>query len=275
MFPTDLAIAPDDLAKAAEERGFESIFFPEHTHIPTGRKTPFPGGEPIPEEYKRTHDPLVALTAAATVTSTIKLATGICLVAQRDPIVTAKEVASVDFLSGGRFIFGVGFGWNVDEMEDHAVDPNRRRAIAREKILAMKALWTSDEGSFEGRYVKVPPSWSWPKPVNKPHPPILIGGGGTPSTFRHMAEWADGWLPNFIRGDFTSRVADMRAAFEKAGRDPASASVTVFGAPRDPERLEAFAKAGVERVVFGLPPRGADEVLPALDRRAELIARIS
>src|SRR5438132_676954 len=199
MFPTDQSIRPDELAREAEERGFESIFYPEHTHIPTGRKTEWPGGGDLPEEYRRLHDPFIALTAAAGATDRIKLGTGICLVGQHDPIVLAKTVASVDVVSDGRFLFGVGFGWNTDEMEDHGVDPKFRRSIAREKVLAMKSLWTEEAGSFDGKYVHVPPSWSWPKPVQQPHPPILIGGAASDTVFKHVVEWADGWMPIGVR----------------------------------------------------------------------------
>lgn len=272
MFPTDLAARPDEVASAAEERGFSSIFFPEHTHIPTSRRTPWPGGAPLPEEYKRTFDPFVALPFAAAVTTRIRVGTGICLVGQRDPIVLAKEVASIDVLSGGRFLFGVGFGWNEEEMEDHGTDPRFRRSVVREKILAMKALWTQDEAAFDGRFVRFSESWSWPKPLQRPHPPIILGGSGSAVTFRHVVEWADAWMPIEGRYDIVERVPDLRRAAEEAGRDPDSIEVGVFGFRGNPETLERYAEAGIARVIFGLPPADRDTVLRVLDRHAGVVA---
>jgi len=229
MFATDQAIRPDRLAQELEDRGFESLFLPEHTHIPTSRLTPYPAGGELPEEYKRTFDSFVAITAAAARTERLVLGTGVCLVAQHDPIVLAKQVASVDVLSGGRLVVGVGYGWNVEEMLDHGVDPKRRRALVREKVLAMKALWTDDEASFEGDLVRFGPSWSWPKPVQQPSPPIFLGGAAGPTLFDHVIEWADGWMPIGGRGLSTS-LPQLRRAAEDAGRDPDSIGVMVFGA---------------------------------------------
>jgi probable F420-dependent oxidoreductase len=274
MFPTDQSIRPDDLAREAEDRGFESIFYPEHTNIPTTRKTAWPGGGDLPEEYRRLHDPFIALMAAAGATQSIKLGTGISLVAQHDPVVLAKTVASLDVLSNGRFVLGVGFGWNEDEMEQHGVDPHYRRTIVREKILAMKSLWTEEAGSFEGKFVRVEPTWSWPKPVQKPHPPILIGGVGSDTVFKHVIDWADGWMPIGGRYDILERVEVLRAQGAEAGRDPASIEITIFGAPRDPDVMERYEDAGVARVIFGLPPAPRDVVLPALDRRAAILQRV-
>ncbi len=206
MFPTDYTIGPVQLATEAERRGFASLWFPEHTHIPVGRRTPWPGGGDLPQEYSHTLDPFVALGAAAAVTERLHLGTGICLVAQHDPIVLAKEVATLDLISGGRFLFGIGVGWNEDEMEHHGVDPSRRRAVVREKVLAMKALWTQDEASFDGEFVKFEPSWSWPKPVQQPHPPILMGGAGGPVTYRHIIEYCDGWMPISGRSNVVERI---------------------------------------------------------------------
>jgi probable F420-dependent oxidoreductase len=273
MFPTDQSIRPDDLAREVESRGFESLWFPEHTHIPTERRTPYPNGGELPEEYKRTLDPFVSCTAAAMVTTRLRVGTGICLVAQRDPIHTAKEVASVDFLTGGRFEFGIGFGWNHDEMEDHGVIPAERRAVAREKMLAVKQLWTQDVGEFQGDHVRVSPSWSWPKPVQRPHPPVHIGGAAGPTLFRHLAEYADGWIPIGGRGMGDSLPA-LHAEFERAGRDPASIIVTVFAALAEAGRLERYQSRGVYRTVFALPAAGRDVVLPLLDRYMDVMRAV-
>jgi len=273
MLCGDRTIAPHELAQEAEARGFESLFLPEHTHIPVARTTPYPGGEPLPEELARLHDPFVALAAAAAVTTRLRLGTGVCLVVERDPIVLAKEVASLDVLSGGRFVFGVGFGWNAEEMADHGADPSKRRAITREKLLAMKALWAEDEASFTGEHVQFPPSWSWPKPVQRPHPPVLLGGQAGEGLFRHVAEWADGWIP-FGGAGVREQLPRLHAAAEAAGRDPDSIRLTIFGARPDPEALEHYASMGVDRTVLALRPAPRDQTLPALDRRAPLIERL-
>jgi probable F420-dependent oxidoreductase len=273
MFPTDLAIRPDHLAREVEARGFESLWFPEHTHIPVSRKTPWPGGADLPDEYRRTFDPFVALSWAAAVTGELRLGTGICLVAQRDPIVLAKEVASLDRLSDGRFLFGIGVGWNVDEMEHHGVDPDRRRALVREQVLAMRGLWTGEEAGYEGEFVRFSPSWSWPKPVQQPHPPVIMGGAGGPVTFRHVAEYCDGWMPIHGRRSVLSKLPELRQACEAAGRDPDSVELGVFGCPPDAEVVESYAEAGFARCVLGLPPAPADIVLPVLDRAVEVLAR--
>ena len=271
LFPTDRSIGPVELAQAVEERGLHSLYFPEHTHIPMSRRTPYPAGGELPEEYKRTHDPFLALTAAAVVTERIQLGTGICLVAQRDPIVTAKAVASLDVLSGGRFVFGIGVGWNEDEMGHHGVEPGRRRAVAREHVLAMKALWTQDEASFEGEHVHLEPSWSWPKPVQHPHPPILLGGAGGPVTFRHVVEYCDGFMPIGGRGVVRDRITELRQVAQEAGRDPDSLLLKVFGVRPKPDTLQDYADAGVGEVIVGLPSAGVDVVLPLLDRCASLV----
>lgn len=270
IFLTDQSIGAAELAREVEARGFESLWVPEHTHIPVGRKTPYPGGEPLPEEYRRTHDPFVVLAAAAAVTTRLRVGTGICLVAQRDPIVTAKAVASLDHVSDGRFVFGIGFGWNHDEMEDHGVDPATRRAKSREHVLAMKALWTEEEGTFAGEHVQLQPSWSWPKPVQRPHPPVLIGGAAGPKMFQAVVDYADGWMPIGGRG-LTENVPKLRRLAEESGRDPDTIRISVFGAEANPGKLEHFANLGAERVVFWLPPAPRDTVLPVLDRYAELL----
>ena len=274
MFPTDRAIPPAELAVAVEERGFESLWFPEHSHIPTSRTSPWPGGPELPDMYRRTLDQYVALTAAATVTSRIGLGSGVTLVAQRDPIWLAKQVASVDHLSGGRMLFGIGYGWNREEMEHHGVDYRSRRDLVREKVLAMKALWTADEASFRGEHVSFAPSWSWPKPVQRPHPPVIIGGGPGPRLYAAVAEYGDGWMPIAGRNPIEDHIARLRRAVADAGRDPDQVSVGVFSAPLDPARLEALAATGVERAVFGLPAEPAGVVLAALDRLAAFVAAL-
>ena len=269
MFPTDYAIGPAELARAVEERGFESLFFPEHTHIPTSRRTPWPGGAELPREYSHTLDPFVASTAAAVATERLRIGTGICLVIERDPITLAKEVASLDFISGGRFLFGIGGGWNLEEMENHGTDPDRRWKLLRERIQAMKAIWTEDEAEFHGRFVDFDPVWSWPKPVQKPHPPIVVGGSG-PHTLQRVVEYGDGWMPILGRDQapLSERIAELNRLAAEAGRG--DIPVSVYGAPTRPEVIEHYAEIGVERCVFFLPPAPAAEVLPLLDRHAEL-----
>jgi probable F420-dependent oxidoreductase len=271
MFATDQAVGPVQLARELEMRGFHSLYLPEHTHIPTSRKTPAPTGEPeLPEEYKRTLDPFVALAAAATVTSRIKLGTGICLVAQRDPIVTAKEVATLDLLSNGRFAFGIGFGWNREEMEDHRVEFRRRRERTREHVLAMQQLWANERAAFHGEFVHLEESWSWPKPVQQPRPPILIGGAPGPTLFAHIAEYADGWIP--IGGAGVRAVLpDLRRAMQQAGRDPADLQIVVFGAIPDRGKLDYYASLGITEVVARLPAGPAATVLRVLDEYAKLL----
>jgi probable F420-dependent oxidoreductase len=278
IFATDTTLQPVDLGRAVEERGFESLWLPEHSHIPTSRATPWggvAGAAPLPEMYRRTHDQFLALAAIAATTQTLVLATGITLVAQRDPIWLAKQVASLDVISNGRVIFGIGYGWNKEEMANHGVAYLERRAILREKILAMKELWTKDEASFAGDYVTIEPSWSWPKPVQRPHPPIVLGGGAGPKTFGDIAEFCDGWMPIAGRHEFTSKVASLHEAARTAGRDPASLSLGIFGAPADADELRRFAAAGVTRAVLPLPSKSPDEVLAKLDAYAPLVAELS
>src|SRR5580693_5523097 len=232
-FPTDYGIYIRELARAAEERGFESLLLPEHTHIPTSRRTPYPGGGDLPKAYSHTHDPFVALSFAASVTTKLLLGTGIALIPQRDPIVTAKCVASLDQLSNGRFLFGIGGGWNVDEMENHGARYETRFKLMRERILAMKALWTQEEAAFHGEFVRFDPAWSYPKPAQRPHPPILLGGE-TDHTLKRVVEFCDGWFPRG-RPDFNAKemVGRLHRAAAAAGRDSASLSITVFRAPAD------------------------------------------
>ncbi|MEA3020929.1 MAG: hypothetical protein QOI47_2453 [Actinomycetota bacterium] len=272
IFLTDKSIGPVELARAVEDRGFESLFVPEHTHIPVGRKTPYPGGDPLPEEYFRTYDPFAALSAAAAVTERIKLATGICLVAQHHPINAAKSVASIDLISNGRMVFGIGYGWNVDEMESHGTRYTERREIVRERILAMRALWTEEQASFEGTHVHLQPSYCWPKPVQPGGPPVLIGGAAGPKMFQAIVDYADGWMPIGGRG-LTENLPKLRQVAEESGRDPDELRITVFGAQADPGKIEHYGELGVERVVLWLPPAPADQVLPILDKYTDLIAR--
>jgi probable F420-dependent oxidoreductase len=270
MFNTDYAMRIDELARAAEERGFESLLIPEHTHIPKSRKSPWPGGPDLPKEYWHTLDPFVALSAAAAATTRLKVGTGICLVVERDPITLAKEVASLDFLSKGRFLFGIGGGWNAEEMANHGTDFKKRWAILRERILAMKEIWTKDEPEFHGEFVDFDPIWSYPKPVQKPHPPILMGVN-TANARQRVVDYCDGWLPIAGRaGDLAAGIADLRKRAEQAGRDPRSITVTVYGAPREESALREYEKLGVERALLLLPSADRDTILPILDRYAKL-----
>ena len=269
IFPTDTAIRPDLLAREVEARGFESLWFPEHSHIPTSRATPWGGRDnapPLPEQYWHTHDQFIALAYAAAGTERIKLGTGITLLAQRDPIWTAKQVASLDHLSDGRAIFGVGYGWNREEMAQHGVAYSERRALLREKVLMMKALWTEDEASFDGKRLSLEPSWAWPKPVQDPHPPIYMGAAIGPKTLSDIAEFCDGWIPIAGRHDIAGQVDRVREAVADAGRDPETFEISAHGAKV--EHLDKLADAGVDRAVFSLPPLGPDVVLPKLDEWA-------
>ena len=270
MFPTDDAITMTELGRAVEDQGFESLWVPEHTHIPTSRRTPWPGGAELPREYSHTLDPFVALGAAAAVTTTLKLGTGICLVIERDPIILAKEVASLDHLSHGRFLFGIGGGWNEEEMENHGTTPRLRWKLLRERVLAMKAIWTQDEAEYHGQFVNFAPIWSWPKPVQQPHPPIFVGGEG-PRTFERVLEYGDAWLPRSRPGvvALVEKMAELNRLAAARGRGPIP--VTISGARPDPTELEQYQAADVERCVFGLPPAPRDEVLPRLARLADLI----
>jgi probable F420-dependent oxidoreductase len=271
MFPTDYAIQPVELARAAEERGFDSLFFPEHTHIPTSRATPFPGGGDLPQMYWHTHDPFVALSACAAVTSTLRLGTAICLVIERDPITLAKEIASLDMISGGRFILGIGAGWNREEMENHGANYTRRWAVVREKILAMKAIWSDEEAEFHGEYVDFEPIWSYPKPVQAGGPPIWIGANSK-WVFDRVADYADGWMP--IGGLGSGNLERMQEALEARGRKLEDLDLALFGAPTNIEHLKGRIEQGFDELIFNLPAAPADEVLPQLDKLAELTAEI-
>jgi probable F420-dependent oxidoreductase len=270
MFPTDYAVAPADIARMAEERGFESLFFPEHTHIPASRETDYPGGGELPPEYSHTHDPFVALTAAAAATERLLIGTGICLVIERDPITTAKEVASLDQLSGGRFLFGVGAGWNAEEMENHGTEPSRRFGVMRERIEAMKAIWTEDEASYHGRHVDFERIWSWPKPAQRPHPPIIVGGNGKHVLDRVVA-YGDEWMPNRIES-----VEELGERMELLGQMAADAGrptpkVGLYAAPAKPAEIERYEAIGVGRYVFWVPPSPRPEAEERLDHLARVV----
>jgi len=271
IFATDRSMSPLELAREAEARGFHSLYVPEHTHIPTSRRTPPPTGDPVlPEEYKRTLDPCVALAAAAGVTSRIRLGTGIALVAQHDPIVLAKVLATLDVVSQGRLVFGVGYGWNREEMESHGVDYGRRREIVREKMLAIQALWSNEVAEFEGEYVCFEPSWQWPKPVQQPRPIVLLGGAAGPTLFAHVAEYADGWLPIGGAG-IKAALPELRRACEARGRDPAALHVVPMGVLPDAGKLEHYASIGVTEAVLRLPSAPREEVMPVLDAYARFL----
>ena len=274
IFATDTTIQPVALGRAVEERGFESLWLPEHSHIPTARTTPWGGmkdAPPLPEMYRRTHDQFVALAAIAATTDTLLLGTGITLVAQRDPIWLAKQVASLDVVSDGRLVFGIGYGWNKEEMASHGVAYLERRAILRESILTMKEIWANDVAEYHGDHVDLDPSWSWPKPLQKPHPPIILGGGAGPRTFGDIAEFCDGWMPIAGRHDFTSKIGDLHDAARAAGRDPSTLTIGVFGARADIDTLQSLAGAGITRAVFPVPSRSPDEVIARLDAYAPLV----
>jgi probable F420-dependent oxidoreductase len=268
-FVTDYSISPDELARAAEERGFESLFFPEHTHIPVSRRSPWPGGAELPTEYSHALDPFVALAAAATATERLRLGTGVCLVIEHDPITLAKLVASLDHLSGGRVLFGVGAGWNREEMENHGTDPRRRFQLLRERIEAMRVIWANEEAEYQGELVRFEPIWSWPKPVQRPGPPVLVGGNG-PGTLDRVVEFGDGWMPLAGRAGppLAERIDELRRLASERGRG--ELPVTVFAAPPRREDLARLAELGVVRALLGLVPRGRDETLAQLDRHAAL-----
>jgi probable F420-dependent oxidoreductase len=270
MFPTDYAIQPVALARAVEERGLESLFFPEHTHIPTSRRTPWPGGAPLPQEYWHTHDPFVALGAAAAATERLRLGTGICLVPERDPIVLAKQAASLDLISNGRFLFGIGAGWNAEELEHHGVAFKDRWAVTRESVLAMRQIWTQEEAEFHGRFVNFERLWTYPKPVQPGGPPILLGAN-TKWAFDRVVEYCDGWMPINGRGaDLGAGVSALRAAAARAGRPFDALDLSVFGVPAREDEVQRLIGLGFRRLIFGLPPAPAETVLPLLDRYAVL-----
>jgi probable F420-dependent oxidoreductase len=273
IFPTDYTAQPDEFARRAEERGFESVWFPEHTHIPVERRSPWPGGPELPREYYNSYDPFIALTVAAMATRELKLATGICLIVQRDPITTAKTIATLDRVSNGRFIFGIGGAWNAEEVENHATPFKKRFPVLRERVLAMKAMWTQEQAEFHGQYVDFDPIFSNPKPVQKPHPPIIMGGDGA-TTLDRVIQFCDGWMPisrGALPAGLEEKVRDLRKRAEAAGRDPDAISVSLFTCPPDREMIDECERIGLQRVIFGIPARSPDEVWSAMDERAKLI----
>jgi probable F420-dependent oxidoreductase len=266
IFPTDYAISMTELAPAAEQLGFESLWVAEHSHIPASRLSAWPGGAELPKHYWHSLDPFVALTAAAIASKTLLIGTGICLVVQRDPIHTAKEVASVDHLSNGRFLFGVGAGWNREEMADHGTQFDTRFKLMRERIEAMKAIWTQDESEYHGEMVDFGPMWCWPKPVQKPHPPVHLGGSG-PSVLKRVVGYADGWMPN--RGNDLGRIPELQELARAAGRGRIPVSLY----PKDdPAAIEQAAEAGVDRCIYYVPPDGRDQALTRLEELAKRAA---
>jgi probable F420-dependent oxidoreductase len=273
MFFTDYSMTPAALARALEERGFESVWAPEHSHIPLSRESPFPGGGDVPKRYYDVMDPFVTLTAAAMVTTRLKVATGICLVVQRDPIQTAKSVASIDQVSGGRFIFGIGAGWNAEEMANHGTAFKTRMSLMHERVDAMKAIWTQSKAEYHGKFVDFGPMMTWPKPVQKPHPSILVGGN-FPHGARRALAFGDAWMPLASMpayadiGEFIPRFRQMAA---EAGRDPASVPVQINNVPEEADRLKRYRDQGVIRVVISLPSAKEDEILPILDRWVPLM----
>ena len=271
IFPSADAMPMVELGPALEERGFESLWVAEHTHIPASRKSPWPGGAELPQMYYETFDPFVALTAAAVATTTLRVATGIALVPQHDPITMAKQVASIDQVSNGRFILGVGGGWNAEEMENHGGDFSTRWQLMRERIEAMKAIWADDPAEYHGEMVDFDPIWSKPKPVQTPHPPIHVGGA-SPWGPRRAARYGNGWMPINGRGSMLDELDVLAEECAKNDRDVSEIELTLYAAPPDADEVKRHEDAGVHRFVFGLPPAGADVLLPILDSYAEVIA---
>jgi probable F420-dependent oxidoreductase len=273
MFPTDYSITPGAFARALEERGFESIWAPEHSHIPLSRRSPWPGGGELPKRYYDCMDPFVALSFAAAATTTLKLGTGVCLVNQRDPIQTAKLVATLDQLSGGRFLFGIGVGWNAEEMENHGTAFATRAKLVRERVEAMKEIWTRSKPEYHGEFVNFDPIMTWPKPVQKPHPPVIVGGG-FPQGARRALRYGNGWIPITGRAPVHEALAKFREMAKDMGRDPAEVPVTAFATPEDAEEIRRLADLGVVRVVVSLDSEKEEVILPILDRWAALMRQV-
>ncbi len=269
IFPTEYAIKIQELAPALEQRGFESLWVAEHSHIPAGRQTPWPGGADLPRQYWSTFDPFLSLTLAAVASTRLLIGTGICLVVQHDPIDLAKQVATLDHLSGGRFLFGIGGGWNREEIADHGTDFGSRWKLLRERVEAMKAIWTQETAEYHGQMVEFGPMWAWPKPLQKPHPPIILGGSG-PNTLKRVVHYADGWMPN--RGDLTARIPELRQLEAEAGRGPIP--ITAYPKP-DAAELDRLQAAGVDRCIFYIPADGRDAALTRLEELTQLVSQFS
>jgi probable F420-dependent oxidoreductase len=275
MFMTDYSMGAVELAQALEARRFESMWNPEHSHIPLSRKTPFPGGGDLPKPYYDAMDPFITLSAAAAATKKLNLGTGVCLVIQRDTIQTAKLVASIDQISQGRFLFGIGGGWNQDEMEDHGTVYASRFKLMREQIEAMKKIWTESKPEYDGELVKFGPMMTWPKPVRKPHPPVIVGGA-FPHAARRAIRYGNGWVPIAGRGgSLDDWLPGFKQMLSEAGRTMADVPISMFGTAPDLDLIKRYQDQGVARVVAGLPAEGADKVLPVLDKWADLIRKVN
>jgi len=271
IFATDYAIRIDELARETEARGFESLWVPEHTHIPTSRRTPWPGGSELPLEYSHTYDPFISLMYAAATTKTLKLGTGICLVIERDTITLAKEVASLDNLSGGRFLFGIGGGWNAEEMAHHGTEFKTRFKKMGEQVRAMKEIWTQDAAEFHGEYVNFEPIWCWPKPAQQPHPPVLLGGESH-YTLQRVVDYCEGWFPRSRQPQLVAQGLNALQEYAaKAGRDMRTISVSVFGVAGDQKLVDMYRDLDVTRVILRLPSEGRETVLPLLDQYATFL----
>lgn len=270
MFSTDQTVAPAPLARMIADRGFEAMFLPEHSHIPATRTTPYPRGGDLPPEYYRTYDMFVGLAAASVAAPELTLGTGVTVVPQHDPIYLAKQTASLDRISGGRFVFGIGYGWNADEIEHHGVPYKKRRSIAREKMLAVRQFWTEELASFDGEHVSFSPSYQWPKPAQPGGPPVVIGGLAGPKLFEHIAEYADGWAPIGPR-TIMEGLPNLQRAFEEVGRDPASIRLHAFDSRTEPGLVEHYASLGVERLVLNIAPHDQDRLERVLDELTPLI----
>jgi probable F420-dependent oxidoreductase len=276
IFFTDYSMGRVELGRALEERGVGALWAPEHSHIPLSRESPFPAGGDVPKKYYDVMDPFVTLAAAAGATTRLQVATGICLVVQRDPIQTAKAVASLDQISSGRFLFGIGAGWNAEEMADHGTDFKSRFRVMQERVEAMKAIWTKSKPEYHGQFVDFPPMMTWPKPVQKPHPPVIVGGA-FPHGARRAIAFGDGWVPHARRpqyGDVLGLLPQFHKLAVEAGRDPVTLPITVFGVAEDADLIKRYRDAGVARLIFNLPSAKSSEVLPVLDRCADLMRQV-
>lgn len=269
IFITDYSIQPVELATELEARGFESVWVPEHSHIPLSRVSPWPGGAELPKHYYDTYDPFVSLAAMAAVTKKLLLGTGICLVVQRDPIHLAKETASLDQLSGGRFLFGIGGGWNAEEMADHGTEFKTRFKLMDERVDAIKTMWGNSKPEYHGDFVDFPPHMAWPKPVQKPHPPVHVGGG-FPYGARRAIKYGDGWMPIGGRSDVLDVLPRFRQMAAEADRNPDDIELSIFGPGRNPDKIKAYGDAGVGRLIYDLPSEPRDVILPMLDEYAKV-----